>query len=83
MIDLRKCIDESGAALLLALLALTLLSLLGFLMSLSATTGVQISDNYESHVRGDSAALAGLNHARVLFSRPGSQRSPARTGSRL
>ena len=67
MTSLRMHSDESGAALLLALLALTLLSILGFFMSLSATTGVEISDNYESHVQATYAALAGLHHARVLF----------------
>mgnify|MGYP001558606460 CR=1 FL=1 len=67
MICLHTHSDESGSALLLALLALTLLSLLGFFMSLSATTGVEISDNYESHVQATYAALAGLHHARVLF----------------
>jgi hypothetical protein len=64
---LRNYGDESGSALLLTLLALTLLSLLGFFMSLSATTGVQISDNYESHVQATYASLAGLNHARILL----------------
>jgi hypothetical protein len=59
--------DESGAALLLALLALSLLSLLGLFISLSATTGVHISDNYESQLQATYAALAGLNHARALL----------------
>jgi hypothetical protein len=67
MICPRDCMDESGSALLLVLFALTLLSLLGFFMSLSATTGVEISDNYESHVQATYGALAGLHHARVLF----------------
>ena len=58
--------DESGVALLLTLLALTLLSLLGFFLSFSATTGVKISDNYESQVQATYASLAGLNHARAL-----------------
>lgn len=58
--------DESGAALLLTLLALTLLSLLGFFLSFSATTGVKISDNYESQVQATYASLAGLSHARAL-----------------
>ena len=67
MVHWRMKNDESGSALILALLALTLLSLLGLFMALSATTGVEISDNYESHVQATYAALAGLNHARVLF----------------
>ena len=67
MVYARNCMDETGSALLLALVALVLLSLLGFFMSLSATTGVQISDNYESQVQATYASLAGLNHARALL----------------
>jgi hypothetical protein len=59
--------DESGAALLLALLVLSILSLLGLFMAINATTGVQISDNYESQLQATYAALAGLNHARILL----------------
>jgi hypothetical protein len=67
MICLRNYMNESGSALILALLALTLLSLLGLFMSLSATTGVQISDNYESQMQATYASLAGINHARALL----------------
>jgi hypothetical protein len=59
--------NDYGAALLLALIALALFSLLGLYMSLNATTEVRISDNYESHVRATYAALSGLNHTRVLL----------------
>jgi hypothetical protein len=55
--------------LLLALLVLVLLSLLGLLMSFSATTGVQISDNYEAELQATYSALAGLSHARGLLRR--------------
>jgi hypothetical protein len=67
MLRLREYRENAGAALLLALLALLLLSLLGLFLSLSAATGVHISDNYESEVQATYAALAGLRHARVLF----------------
>jgi hypothetical protein len=53
--------------LILALLILVLLSLLGLFMSISATTSVQISDNYEAELQATYAALAGVNHARVLL----------------
>jgi len=67
MLRIRAYPEDSGAALLLALLALLLLSLLGLFLSLSATTAVHISDNYESEVQAAYAALAGLRHARVLL----------------
>ncbi len=67
MIRLRGCPNDSGAALILALMALLLLSLLGLFLSLNATTGVQISDNFESELQATYAALAGLNHARDLL----------------
>jgi hypothetical protein len=57
---------ESGSALLLTLIALALLSLLGFFVVLDANTGVKISDNFETQIQATYAALAGLNHARVL-----------------
>jgi len=58
---------ESGSALLLALLALTLLSVLGIFIALNATTGIQISDNYESEMQATYASLAGIAHARILL----------------
>ncbi len=59
--------DDRGAALLITLFALLLFSLLGLYMSMSATTGLHISDNYESQLQATYAALAGLNHARALL----------------
>ncbi len=55
---------EEGLALLISLIALSVLSLLGLYMTLNATTEVRISDNYESRVQASFAAQAGLNHAR-------------------
>ncbi len=55
---------EEGLALLISMIALSVLSLLGLYMSLNATTEVRISDNYESQVQASLAAQAGLNHAR-------------------
>ncbi len=58
---------QEGLALVVALIALCLVSLLGFYLALNSTTEVRISDNYESHVRARFAALAGVNHARELL----------------
>jgi hypothetical protein len=58
---------ESGFALLLTLIALSLLSLLGLFMTFNSNTGVKISDNYETQIQATYAALAGLNHARALI----------------
>lgn len=55
---------EEGLALLISMIALSVLSLLGLYMSLNATTEVRISDNYESRVQASFAAQAGINHAR-------------------
>jgi hypothetical protein len=57
---------EQGTALLTTLIALALFSLLGLYMTLNAAAGLNISDNYESQVHATYAALAGINHARVL-----------------
>jgi len=51
----------------MALVALSLISLIGLFLSLAATSGIRVSDNYESHIRARSASLAGLNHARALL----------------
>jgi hypothetical protein len=59
--------DESGAALLITLLVLSLFTILGLYMSLNATACVHISDNFESQIRATYAAIAGLNHARALL----------------
>jgi hypothetical protein len=67
MSNVFKFAGETGAALLLALLALLLFTILGLYMTLNATTGLHISDNYESQLQATYAALAGLNHARALL----------------
>jgi hypothetical protein len=62
-----KFTDKSGAALLITLLALSLFSLLGLYVAFNATTGVRISDNFESQIQANYAAIAGLNHASALL----------------
>jgi hypothetical protein len=58
---------ENGTALIITLLALFLFTVLGLYMTLNATTGLYISDNFESRLQATYAALAGLNHARALI----------------
>jgi len=60
---------ETGMALLLTLFALALISALGLVMTMNATTEVRISDNSESHIRATLAAISGLNHARIVVHR--------------
>ena len=62
-----NCSSNAGSAYILTLIALALLSILGFYMTLSSNTGVQISDNYETQIQATYAALAGLNHAHALI----------------
>jgi hypothetical protein len=59
--------SESGLALLLTLIALSLFSLIGLLTALDATSELRISDNHESHIRAENAARAGMGHARELL----------------
>lgn len=59
--------SETGLALLLALIALALFSLIGLGLAINASTGMRISDNYEAEVVARHAALAGLNHARMFL----------------
>ncbi|MEJ2109541.1 MAG: hypothetical protein P8Z37_06435 [Acidobacteriota bacterium] len=59
--------EESGSALLLALLTISIFSLLGLFIMYEAMTGLRISDNYESRVRAEAASIAGLNHAQALM----------------
>jgi hypothetical protein len=59
--------DREGSALLIALLVLSIFSLLGMIMSIEAVTGFCISDNYESRMRAETASIAGLNHAHLLM----------------
>src|SRR5438034_5349564 len=58
---------QEGLALLIAVIALSVFSLLGLYMSLDATTEVRISENYESRAQAVLAARAGINHARELM----------------
>jgi hypothetical protein len=59
--------QQHGLALLIALIAVSLFSVIGLHLALVATAQVKISDNYESYIQARAAALAGLNHARVLL----------------
>ncbi len=59
--------DEQGVAVLIAMIALSIFSVLGMYMSLNATTEVRIADNYESKLQADFAARAGMDHARELL----------------
>lgn len=60
-------VKEEGSALLIALLVLSIFSLLGMIMSIEALTGLCISDNYESRMRAETASIAGLHHAHLLM----------------
>jgi hypothetical protein len=59
--------DEAGMILLVTLFALSIVMIVGFFMTLNATTEVQISDNFESQIQASYAAMSGLNHARLLL----------------
>ena len=72
----RKCVDsprcpglreEQGLAVLLALIALSLFSLISFFMVLGANTELHISDNRESQIQAHYAAMAGLVHTREVI----------------
>jgi hypothetical protein len=63
----RQLSGEKGTALIITLLALFLFTVFGLYMTLNATTGLCISDNFESQLQATYAALAGLNHARALL----------------
>src|SRR5437762_13664121 len=58
---------QEGLALLIAVIALSVFSLLGLYVTLNATTEVRMSENYESRQQAGVAARAGLNHARELM----------------
>ena len=49
------------------MIALSIFSVLGMYMSLSATTEVWIADNYESKIQAGYAARAGADHVRELL----------------
>ncbi len=67
MSNKEESAQQEGVALLITLLALSLLSLLGLYLTLNANTELQISDNYETQIQATYAALAGLNHARAAI----------------
>ncbi len=67
MANPRKPANERGAALLVTLFALFLVSVLGLYITLNANTGLNISDNFESQAQATYAAIAGLNHSRALL----------------
>ena len=58
---------EEGIATLIALIALSIFSLLSFYMAFGAKTELRISDNYESEVQATFAARSGLTHAREII----------------
>jgi Tfp pilus assembly protein PilX len=58
---------EEGMAVMIALIALSLFSLIGLYMAFNSTTELRVSDNYESRVQATYAAQAGLQHARELL----------------
>src|SRR5437867_5314055 len=62
-----RAADAAGFASLIALFALSIFCLIGFYMALDAATELRQADNFESHAQASYAALAGLNHARVLL----------------
>src|SRR5262245_35704124 len=63
----RRGGSERGFASLIALAALSLFSLLALYMALGAVTELRLADNFEAHTQATYAALAGLNHARVVL----------------
>ena len=60
-------VRQRGFALLTALIALSLFSIIGLSLALLATSEVKTSDNYENHIQARAAAMAGLNHGRALL----------------
>jgi len=66
----QNCLNfprQEGFALLMAVVGLSIFSLIGLYCSMGATTEVRISENHESRIQADLAARAGLNHARALI----------------
>src|SRR5437867_11175125 len=62
-----SCKDDQGIGVLMAMVALSIFSVLGMYMSLTATTEVWIADNYESKLQAGYAARAGADHVRELL----------------
>jgi hypothetical protein len=58
---------QDGMAVLVAMIALLLFSIVAMYLSLVATAEVRISDNFESEARARNAALAGIDHVRALL----------------
>ena len=58
---------QRGFALVMALITVLLFGVIGLYLTLTATTAVRLSDNYESHLQARAAALAGLEHTRSLL----------------
>src|SRR6266496_2334900 len=62
----RLFAEEKGMGVLIAIIALSIFSLIGMYMSVNASTELRISENLESKAQSDFAARAGINHAREL-----------------
>jgi hypothetical protein len=64
---MKQMTGDEGLAVLSAVMTLALFGLIGIYLSLSATTEVRISDNYEALIQARYAALAGAAHTRDLL----------------
>ncbi len=62
--------SQSGYALLLALIALLVLTLLGVVSLQAAQSSLAISANQRRHVQLGYAAVTGLDHTRVILENP-------------
>ena len=58
---------QEGFALLLALIALALVSAIGLYQCMIAASEIRISDNFESYILARTAAEAGISHGRDLL----------------
>ena len=58
---------EHGVAMLIMIVALSIISLLSLYVCLNATVELRISDNFETKIRANQAALAGISHARIVL----------------
>ncbi len=67
LLSAPPALSEEGLALVIALIALSLMSLLGIYVALNSSDEIRVSDNYESEIQARFAARAGLNHARDLL----------------
>ena len=64
---LQRLRAQLGLAALIAMIAVSVFSLIGLYFSLNATTQVRVGDNYEAQLQARYAALAGINHAWELL----------------